>query len=164
MNTPSFNYRYSLFTIVYLVVIFISPRALSEPPINTLEKTGLFKYRHGEIAINGYDTVAYFTQSTAVKGISTHTITWRGANWMFSSAKHQALFLQEPDRYAPQYGGYCAYGIAEGYLAKIDGNQWSIIDDKLYLNYSKKFLKRWQKNPNEYINRANERFDILLKE
>ena len=95
--------------------------------------TGYF----GNVAIKGYDTVAYFTQGKAVKGSETHSLKWLGAVWHFSSAEHRDLFKSSPVRYAPQYGGYCADGVAYGQsTANIDPQAWRIINDKLYLNYN----------------------------
>jgi YHS domain-containing protein len=100
-------------------------------PINT----GHF----GNVAIQGYDPVAYFTEKRAVKGNEVHSHKWLGAEWRFSSAEHKRLFAESPQSYAPQYGGHCATGLAiHGGLTKdIDPEAWAIIDDKLYLNYSK---------------------------
>ncbi len=98
------------------------------------------------IAIRGTDTVAYFSDSKAVKGNSKYQYKWKGANWYFSSAENRDLFAQNPEKYAPQYGGYCAYGMAKGQLAPIDPNAWSIVDGKLYLNYSKRVKELWEKD------------------
>ena len=94
--------------------------------------TGYF----GNVAIKGYDPVAYFTQQKAVKGSSDFAHTWLGAEWNFSSDEHRLLFMSEPIRYVPQYGGYCAGGLAYGdSTTNIDPEAWKIIDGKLYLNY-----------------------------
>lgn len=103
-------------------------------------------YVENNIAIRGTDTVAYFTQSRAVPGNSKYQYKWKGANWYFSSAENRDLFVQNPEKYAPQYGGYCAYGVKKGQLAPIDPNAWSIVDGKLYLNYSKKVQELWEKD------------------
>ena len=94
--------------------------------------TGYF----GNVAIKGYDPVAYFTEDRAVKGSESFSHTWLGADWIFSSEKHQNLFAQNPIQYAPQYGGHCSDGIAYGdTTTNIDPEAWRIIDGKLYLNY-----------------------------
>ncbi len=95
--------------------------------------TGYF----GNVAIKGYDPVAYFTEQRAVKGSEEISHKWLGADWQFSSEKHKKLFTENPVRYAPQYGGFCADGLAYGETtSNIDPQSWRIIDDKLYLNYS----------------------------
>jgi len=94
--------------------------------------TGYF----GDVAIKGYDPVAYFTMKKAVEGSDQFTHRWLGAKWQFSSVEHRRLFQASPVKYAPQYGGYCADGVAYGQAtANIDPEAWRIIDDKLYLNY-----------------------------
>ena len=96
-----------------LLVFALAGSALAAPPINTLEKSGLLgKYKVSEIAIRGYDTVAYFTEALSVAGSADHAVQWQGATWQFASADNRALFEADPEKYAPQFGGYCAYGIA----------------------------------------------------
>ncbi len=90
----------------------------------------------GNVAIKGYDPVAYFTEQRAVKGTEDISHTWLGAEWKFSSEKHKKLFSKNPIQYAPQYGGHCSDGIAYGSMTtNIDPQAWRIIDGKLYLNY-----------------------------
>ncbi len=90
----------------------------------------------GNVAIKGYDPVAYFTEQRAVKGIEDISHTWLGAEWKFSSEKHKKLFSENPIQYTPQYGGHCADGIAYGSTTtNIDPQAWRIIDGKLYLHY-----------------------------
>ncbi|MFT6876345.1 MAG: hypothetical protein ACJAZF_002464 [Granulosicoccus sp.] len=147
-----------------LALLTISHTAMAAPPINTLEREGLFGYEHNGIAIRGYDTVAYFTQSKPVEGHDEFSTKWSDAIWKFSSQEHLDLFAANPEKYAPQYGGYCAYGVAQKNLVKIEPDQWTIIDDKLYLNFNKKLNKAWKKNTSGYIKTANGLFEKLLKE
>ena len=94
--------------------------------------TGYF----GNVAIKGYDPVAYFTESKAVKGKPEIAHDWFGATWRFSSEEHKKMFSANPIQYAPQYGGHCADGVAYGDLTtNIDPEAWRIIENKLYLNY-----------------------------
>lgn len=102
--------------------------ARAEEAINT----GYF----GDVAIKGYDPVAYFTAGQAMKGKPEFSYRWLGATWQFASAEHRALFAANPVRYAPQYGGHCADGVSFGTVTtNIDPNAWRIIEGKLYLNY-----------------------------
>ncbi|TDF35562.1 YHS domain-containing protein [Alteromonadaceae bacterium M269] len=96
-------------------------------------------------AIKGYDTVAYFTQSKAVKGSDEFTTQWHGATWQFSSQANLDLFKGNPEKYAPQYGGYCAWAMADGdgRTAGIDPDVWHIHEGKLYLNYNRNVQKEW---------------------
>jgi len=145
-------------------LLLISQVATAAPPVNTLEKKGLFGYAHNGVAIRGYDTVAYFTMSKPVKGKDAHTTQWNGATWKFSSQEHLDLFVGEPEKYAPQYGGYCAYGVAQDSLVKIEPEQWTIFDDKLYLNFNKKLNDKWKKDIPGYIEAADAAFEKLLAE
>jgi YHS domain-containing protein len=134
--------------------------AHAAPAINTL-KTGLFGGRD-DVAILGYDPVAYFTVGKPVKGLDELTWEWMGAKWKFSSRAHLEAFRAEPAKYAPQYGGYCAYGVSRGYLVKIEPEQFSIIDGKLYLNYDASVQAEWRKDPAGYIRSADGKFAGLL--
>lgn len=124
-------------------------------PVNKLDsKSGA--------AIKGYDPVAYFAQGRPIPGQQNHSITRDGARWLFSSAENKALFEQDPAKYVPAYGGYCAYGVAAGYLVKIEPDAWSIRDGKLYLNYDKSVQKQWEKDPASQIKAADANWPRLI--
>jgi len=106
-------------------------------------------------AIQGYDAVAYFTESKAVKGSKEFTFTYAGETWSFTSLGNLNKFKAEPKKYAPQFGGYCAYGMSRGYKAKTDPEAWTIVNDKLYLNYNLDVRKTWNEKQADYIARAN---------
>ena len=111
-------------------------------PINT----GYF----GGIAIKGYDPVAYFTMSRAMKGSEAFAHEWLGETWHFANARHRDLFAADPVKYAPQFGGYCALGVAYGQnTANIDPEAWRIIDGKLYLTYDKGAAAELEQTPGE---------------
>jgi len=114
-------------------------------------------------AIKGYDPVAYFTQAAPVKGRSEHSVEWQGATWLFASAANRQAFLDAPERYAPQYGGYCAYAVSQGYTAKIEPEAWKIVDDKLYLNYSLGVQRQWEAKQAEYIVAADRNWPGVLE-
>lgn len=97
-------------------------------------------------AISGADPVAYFTEGKPVKGSADFTHEWQGATWYFASAQNRDTFAADPERYAPQYGGYCAWAVSQGYTASVDYEAWRIVDDKLYLNYSKSVQQRWEQD------------------
>jgi YHS domain-containing protein len=101
-------------------------------------------YQYGGFAIRGYDAVAYYQQSAPVKGSSQFSYPWRGGTWLFANAENLGLFQADPERYAPQYGGYCAYAVSKGRTASIDPEAWTIVDGKLYLNYSKGVQTKWE--------------------
>ncbi len=95
-------------------------------------------------AIGGYDPVAYFLDGKPTRGSADITTQWNGATWRFVSAEHRDKFVEMPEKFAPQYGGYCAYATAHGSVAKGDGAQWKIVDGKLYLNNNWFAQKLWQ--------------------
>ena len=110
----------------------------------------------GGTAIKGYDTVAYFTQGQPVEGDSAYVVEWEGAEWRFASAENKALFETDPEKYAPQYGGYCAWAVgAKNTTADIDPDAWSIVDGKLYLNYSDSIQTRWEADISGFIQSAD---------
>ncbi|MEL7059051.1 MAG: YHS domain-containing (seleno)protein [Acidobacteriota bacterium] len=123
-------------------------------PINT----GWF----GNTAIKGYDPVAYFELGQPTPGDKAITADWNGATWRFSSAEHRAKFVADPAAYAPQYGGYCAYAVAEGSTAGIDPESWAVVDGKLYLNYNAKIQAKWEANRDQMIAAADEQWPKLL--
>ncbi|MGD1924778.1 MAG: YHS domain-containing (seleno)protein [Paracoccaceae bacterium] len=97
-------------------------------------------------AIDGTDPVAYFTEGRPVEGSSDFTHEWNGAVWRFSSAENRDLFIADPAKYAPQYGGYCAWAVSQGYTASTDPDAWKIVDGKLYLNYNKDVQSTWEED------------------
>jgi YHS domain-containing protein len=97
-------------------------------------------------AVDGYDVVAYFTEGKPVEGSKEHSVEWMGADWYFASEKHQELFAANPEKYAPQYGGYCAWAVSQGYTASTVPEAWKVVDDKLYLNYSKGVQTTWEQD------------------
>lgn len=144
-----------------LLLLVMTVTATAAPEINTLSRKG-FSYKPDGIAIRGYDTVAYFTEGKPVKGKKEFSTDWKGATWRFSSQENLDLFNADQEKYAPQYGGYCAYGVAQGSLVKIEPDQWAIVDGKLYLNYNKKFNDLWKKDIAGYNAEADKKFSELL--
>jgi len=107
-------------------------------------------------AVSGYDTVAYFTQGKAVKGKKDISIKHLGKTWRFSSEQNKTMFLSNPEKYSPQYGGHCAFAMANGKLVSTDPKAFTVVGDKLYLNYSLSVRTRWSKDIPGYIADANE--------
>lgn len=118
----------------------------------------------GHTAIEGYDPVAYFTEGEPTEGSREHSFEWRGASWRFASAAHRHAFAADPERYAPQYGGYCAYAVALGTTAGIEPQAWEIVDGKLYLNVSLEIQRRWREDIPGYIAKADANWPRLLSE
>jgi hypothetical protein len=121
--------------------------------------TGYF----GGVAIEGYDTVAYFTEGEALKGSEAFAYDWLGATWLFASAEHRDLFAADPVTYAPQYGGHCALGTAFGEsTANIDPEAWTIVDGKLYLQYSKGGREQWERDRAARIAAADQKWPEVV--
>jgi YHS domain-containing protein len=112
-------------------------------------------------AIRGYDPVGYFTQNKAVKGDRKFVHEWKNTRWYFSSQQNMDAFVHEPEKYAPQYGGYCAYGCSNGYKAPTDPQAWTIVNGKLYLNYNVDVRSEWSKNKNERIEKADKNWEKI---
>ena len=119
-------------------------------------------YSEDGIAIDGTDPVAYFTKGAPVPGDASITYDWQGATWLFSTTANRDAFAADPVAYAPQYGGYCAYAIAQGSLVSTIPEAWAIVDGKLYLNYSNRIQRRWERDMADYISQADARWPSLL--
>ena len=139
--------------------------ACAAPPINTFGEGGGFfsDPPRTEIAIRGYDPVAYFLDGRPVPGSDRYVHVWRGARWKFASQAHLDRFVAAPEQYAPQYGGYCAYGVALGSAPPIDPQAWSIVDGKLYLNFNLPTRAVWEKDIPGYIRKADANWPGVLK-
>ncbi len=138
-----------------LPLIAAAPAAQAEPPIYT----GVFS----NTALQGHDPVAYFTEGKPVKGDEAFTTEYMGAEFRFASAANRDAFLADPHAYAPQYGGYCAWAMADGKHAKGDARHWRIVDGKLYLNYNKSIQKKWDADIPGFIERADTEWSDIDK-
>ena len=110
------------------------------------------------VAINGADPVAYFTEGRPVAGKPEHSIAWGGTTWRFASAENRAAFEKDPLAFAPQYNGYCAYGVAQGSKVKTEPDAWSIVDGKLYLNYDENVQNLFSQDARGYIATADRKW------
>ncbi|MEH6309199.1 YHS domain-containing (seleno)protein [Olivibacter sp. CPCC 100613] len=106
-------------------------------------------------AIKGYDPVSFFKEKKAVKGTGEFAYQWKDALWLFSSRKNMEDFKANPEHYTPQYGGYCAYGMSNGYKAPTETDTWEVVNDKLYFNYNAKVKEEWLENQQELIQKAD---------
>ncbi|HEX2581731.1 MAG TPA: YHS domain-containing (seleno)protein [Dongiaceae bacterium] len=117
-------------------------------------KTFIWTNKQG-VAINGYDPVAYFTDGKPAKGVPDYKTEWQGATWQFTSAAHRDLFAAAPEKYAPQYGGWCAFGVADGHAAETEPEKaWKIFNNKLYLNWDPDIAVKWQKDIPGYLQKS----------
>ncbi|MCG9558252.1 MULTISPECIES: YHS domain-containing (seleno)protein [Vibrio] len=139
-----------------MVLLLVSPYVFAADEIYT----GFFSSK----ALDGYDTVAYFTSGKPVEGSKKFNTEYKGADWYFSSEKNLTLFVNNPEKYAPQYGGYCAWAVsAKSDFAPGDPHQWSIVDNKLYLNYDQEIKQRWEQDQAQHIQQADKVWPKLIK-
>lgn len=125
-------------------------------------KPPVFTEFRSKLALDGYDPVAYFKTGKPTKGQAQHAASWNGAAWHFASAENRAAFEASPQAFAPQFGGYCAWAVSEGYTAKGDPNHWRIVDGKLYLNYNATVQANWAKDIPGRIDRGNANWPKVL--
>lgn len=112
-------------------------------------------------AVGGFDAVAYHTQGEAVPGDPAVTLSHEGATWRFTSEANRALFEANPDAYAPEYGGHCAWATAQGYLAQGDPEIWRIFDGRLFLNATQGVNRRWLRDVESFIVQADANWPSL---
>jgi YHS domain-containing protein len=134
-------------------VTVLVPTAQAEPAVYT--------GRFSNTALQGYDPVAYFTDGQPVKGSKEFSTEYNGATFQFASAANRDAFLEDPAAYAPQYGGYCAWAMADGKYAKGDAKYWKIVDGKLYLNYNAGIQKKWNADIPGFIEKADTQWQDL---
>lgn len=120
-------------------------------------------YSTNDGAIKGYDPVAYFVNAAPVKGKEAFTLKWKEADWYFSSQENLEAFKADPEKYAPQFGGYCAYAVGNGYTYRSDPKAWKIVDNKLYLNYSTGIQKKWEANQADFIQKAEANWPKVIE-
>jgi YHS domain-containing protein len=136
------------------------PLTLALPRIAFAKEAAI--YSDGHVAVDGSDVVAYFKEKKPVKGKADITHDWMGATWQFSSTANRDAFAADPEAYAPQFGGYCAYAVSEGYTASTVPEAWSIVDGKLYLNYSKRVRRIWERDMPGHIAKGNANWPGVL--
>lgn len=126
--------------------------ALAEPEV----------FSDGGLALRGADAVAYFTEGAPVSGRPEFGLMWRGTSWQFSSAENRVAFEMDPDRYAPQYGGYCAFAMSKGYVASSVPEAWTIHEGRLYMNFSLDVRSRWLRDVPGNIALADPNWPAIL--
>jgi YHS domain-containing protein len=147
------NRRMSLFCMGAALVLCALPAAAQSSVALNLNSDG--------VAIKGHDPVAYFTMNKPVQGSPSFMAKHDGATYWFATAEHQQMFNTQPAKYVPQYGGYCAYGVAKGAKPDIDPTAFSVVEGKLYLNLSPDVQSRWLKDVPGYVRSADENWKSL---
>jgi YHS domain-containing protein len=123
---------------------------------------GEFNESNG-VAIKGHDPVAFFKDNKPVRGKDDLRFEYKGSTFVFANADNRAAFAADPEKYAPQYGGYCAFGTARGYKADIDPATFTVIDGRLYLNYNTQVQREWAADRARFIRQADERWPTVTK-
>jgi YHS domain-containing protein len=129
------------------------------PQVRTVDEIDL---QQG-FALKGYDPVAYFAEGGPAAGNTAIRYKWRGATWLFSTEEHRKAFMADPARYAPQFGGYCAFAVSRGTTADGDPLQWAIVDDKLYVNTNAYAMQLWDKDRPGNIRAGNSNWPLIPK-
>jgi hypothetical protein len=142
---------------VSIIVIFFAGL------LSTASAQKLAIYAPDGVALKGYDVVAFFTQGKPVMGATDYSFQWNGVKWLFYNNADLETFKASPEKYAPQYGGYCAYGTAQGHKAPTQADTWTIVDHKLYFNYNTQVKEMWSKNRSAFIETANKNW-VSLKD
>ena len=146
-----------------ILMALLTVMAVFSAPTKANAADPIYTSTFSNTAVGGYDTVSYFSNQGPVKGKSEFSTDWKGAKWNFANAENLASFKSNPEKYAPQYGGYCAWATSQGKLAKGAPEQWHIHNGKLYLNLNKKIKKTWLTDKVEFIKLADSKFDALIK-
>ncbi|MGH1419021.1 MAG: YHS domain-containing (seleno)protein [Hyphomicrobiaceae bacterium] len=142
---------------VSLIIVSLSRGNADSAPHGTV-------FTKNGIAIRGYDPVAYFTENAAKKGFAKYKLEFQRTTWYFSSQENRELFDDDPLKYFPQYGGYCAWAVAaKGQAFSIDPTAWRIVDGKLYLNYSHDIQRKWEADIPGFIAKGDEKWPALKK-
>ena len=128
-----------------------------------LAADGLVNTDKQGIAIHGYDPVAYFLGGKPLPGKAELAYQWSGATWLFSSADNRQTFIENPQRYAPQFGGFCAYAASYGQFADVDPQAWSIVNGKLYLNYNLRVRQIWRPRAAEFNGDAEQLWPTMTQ-
>jgi len=150
---------YSFKRVIAILLVSLSTMLATT---NAFAVDPVYTSRFSNNAIKGYDTVAYFTQGEAIEGKKEFSTEYMGANWLFSSQEHLDLFVANPEKYAPQYGGYCAYAVAKNSTASIQPDQFTVHEGKLYLNYNKKVNQKWLQDKENFISQADSNWPGIL--
>ena len=146
------------------ILLFVAAfAAIAIPTANAFAKSvPIYTGTFNNLAVGGYDSVAYFTLGKPLKGDTQFALKHAGAEWRFVSAENRDKFAAAPEHYAPQYGGYCAWAVSQGYTASGNPQNWTIVDGKLYLNYDTEVQKRWEKDIPGFIAKANHNWPNVL--
>jgi hypothetical protein len=143
--------------LIVVVALATAALATAKSPVDPVNKD------KAGLAVKGYDPVGYFKANQPVKGSPEYTFDWNGAKWQFLSAENRDSFAASPEKYAPQFGGFCAWAVGHNYTADTDPEAWKIVNGKLYLNYSKDIQKKWDPEKDKWIPSGERNWPALHK-
>lgn len=150
----SVNVAMSVLMLVAAAVFAVPAHAAKDPVY-----TGLFS----NVAVSGYDPVAYFREGRPVQGSSAFETEHEGYTYRFANQANLDDFIADPEAFAPQYGGYCAWAVSQGYTASADPDNWTIVDGKLYLNYNDDVQSTWETDIPGFIEKADSNWPKVLQ-
>lgn len=139
--------KYAITLLIFIAMVMLSPAYAADTA--------------PAVALSGYDVVSYFTKGKAEKGSAQHSHIYKGAEYHFSSDEQKAMFIASPEKYLPQYDGYCAYGVTVGRKLEASPEAWKIVNGKLYLNLNKDFLADWSKNADQSIAEGDDQWELI---
>ena len=165
MSTNRIVQSPSIFKTAVKVLAFIAVSAGSVAPLTSYavkQTGGEYNTMYAGLGAKGYDVVAYFSKGKPVLGSDKHEFVYGGVTWRFANAEHRQMFEANPEKYAPQYGGFCSWGAANGKLFDVDpANGWTIVDGKLYLNFNADLNKTFTKEAAKFIPKADKNWKSL---
>ena len=132
-------------------------------PVAFADKAQVYTGRFSNTAVGGYDAVSYHT-GTPQKGDKAFATDYQGAEYRFANQANLDAFKENPAAYAPQYGGYCAWAVSQGYTAKGSPKHWRVVDGKLYLNYNGDVQKTWEADIPGFVEAADANWPTVLKD
>jgi YHS domain-containing protein len=147
INIAQFSNRLVTAGIIFFMLLTVAMAGHGEEEKMSVNANG--------VAIEGYDTVAYFTDAKATTGDEKYTYLWQGAKWRFSSQTNRALFISNPEKYAPQFGAFCALGVTFNQAVPVDPKAWTIVEGRLFLNHNIEFRSKWRKDKMSLIKKAD---------
>ncbi len=156
LSTTPLALGFSRWLSIIALVLTVTPSAFAA-------KAEVYTSVFSNYAAGGYDVTSYFTENKAVKGNKKYGTTYKDARWIFASQENLDKFLSDPERYAPKYGGYCAWAAAQGYTAKGDPKHWSMHEGKLYLNYDAEIKRKWLDDKEYFITEADGKWPGILQ-
>jgi len=137
--------------------------SMGAAPMAFAEKPAIYTDFLSDVAVGGYDAVAYFKDGKPVKGEKAFSTKYMGAEFRFATKANLDAFLKQPTAYAPQYGGYCAWAASQGYTARGDPKYWKVVNGKLYLNYDGNVQKKWEADIPGLVTKADMNWPQILK-